>query len=114
MNYVNQKTDPFRRGQSIRIYATNSSTCPVRALKLFANKIDTKLPQLHVFSAGTLSPLTRSKLTEILRHLLSQVGMYPSNYASHSFRIGAATTAAAAGLPTWLIKPLEGGQAMHI
>ena len=29
------KTDPFRRGQSIRIYATNSSTCPVRALKLF-------------------------------------------------------------------------------
>ena len=100
------KTDPFRRGQSIRIYATNSSTCPVRALKLFANKIDTKLPQLHVFSAGTLSPLTRSKLTEILRHLLSQAGMYPSNYASHSFRIGAATTAAAAGLPTWLIKTL--------
>ena len=100
------KTDPFRRGQSIRIYATNSSTCPVRALKLFANKIDTKLPQLHVFSAGTLSPLTRSKLTEILRHLLSQAGMYPSNYASHSFQIGAATTAAAAGLPTWLIKTL--------
>ena len=102
------KTDPFRRGQSIRIYATNSSTCPVRALKLFANKIDTKLPQLHVFSrsAGTLSPPTRSKLTEILRHLLSHAGMYPSNYASHSFRIGAATTAAAAGLPTWLIKTL--------
>ena len=100
------RIDPFRRGQSIHIYATNSSTCPVRALKLFANKIDTKLPQLHVFSAGILSPLARSKLTEILRHLLLQAGMYPSNYASHSFRIGAATTAAAAGLPTWLIKTL--------
>ena len=70
-------------------------------------QIDTKLPQLHVFSAGTLSPLTRSKLTEILRHLLSQAGMYPSNYASHSFRIGAATIAAAAGFPTWLIKTLR-------
>ena len=35
-----------------------------------------------------------------------QAGMCPSNYASHSFRIGAVTTAAAAGLPTWLIKTL--------
>ena len=35
-----------------------------------------------------------------------QAGMCPSNYASHSFRIGAATTTAAAGLPTWLIKTL--------
>ena len=35
-----------------------------------------------------------------------QAGMCPSNYASQSFRIGAATTAAAAGLPTWLIKTL--------
>ena len=35
-----------------------------------------------------------------------QEGMCPSKYASHSFRIGATTTAAAAGLPTWLIKML--------
>jgi hypothetical protein len=27
-------------------------------------------------------------------------------YASHSFRIGAATAAGSAGLPTWLIKTL--------
>ena len=32
--------------------------------------------------------------------------MYQLNYASHSFRIGAATTAAAAGLPVWLIMKL--------
>ena len=32
--------------------------------------------------------------------------MTPSNYASHSFKIGAATTAAAAGLPPAVIKTL--------
>lgn len=100
------KTDPFRRGQSIHIYPTNSSTCPVRALKLFADKIRDTSPHKLVFSAGTFLPLTRPKLTEIIRYLLIQAGMCPSNYASHSFRIGAATTAAAAGLPTWLIKTL--------
>ena len=100
------KTDPFRRGQSIHIYPTNSSTCPVRALTLFADKIGPTPPQKLVFSAGTCSPLTRPKFTEIIRYLLIQAGMCPSNYASHSFRIGAATTAAAAGLPTWLIKTL--------
>ena len=33
--------------------------------------------------------------------------MCPSNYASHTFRIGVASTAATAGLPMWLIKTLE-------
>ena len=100
------KTDPFRRGQSIQIYPTNSSTCPVRAFTRFADNIGTTLPHKLVFSAGSFSPLTRSRLTGTIRHLLMQAGMCPTNYASHSFRIGAATTAAAAGLPSWLIKTL--------
>ena len=100
------KTDPFRRGQSIHIYPNNSSFCPVRAFTFYASKFRTTPPHKLVFCAGTFSPLTRQKLTEIIRYLLTQAGMCPSNYASHSFRIGAATTAAAAGLPTWLIKTL--------
>ena len=60
-------------------------------LQAFANKMDTKLLKLSIFCAETLSSLTRSKLTEIIYCLLSQAGMYPSNYASHSFRIWAAT-----------------------
>jgi len=99
------KTNPFRRRQSIYIYPTTSSTCPVRALRLFANRIKVKLPQLHVFNAGKFSPLSHPKLTQTIHHL-SQAGMCSSSYASHSFQIGTATTAAAAGLPTWLIKTL--------
>lgn len=32
------KTDPFHRRQSTHIYSTNSSTCPVCTLQLFAEK----------------------------------------------------------------------------
>ena len=100
------KTDPFRRGQSIKVYSSLTTTCPVKALTNYANSIAAKQPHHFVFSAGTFLPLSRSKLTAEVRQLLSQAGMSPSDYASHSFRIGAATMAAAAGLPPYLIKTL--------
>ena len=55
---------------------------------------------------GKISPLSCDQLNTVLYHLLQQAGLTQSNYASHSFRIGAATTATAAGLPTWLIMRL--------
>lgn len=53
-----------------------------------------------------LFPLSRVDITATLRQLLHDTNAVPSNYASHSFRIGAATTAAAAGLPPAVIKTL--------
>ena len=100
------KTDPFRCGQSIRIYPTNSSTCPLRAFQLYTRLTQEKPVSALVFTAGRFSPLTRIKLNATLRYLLCQAGVDQHNYSSHSFRIGAATTAAAAGLPVWLIKTL--------
>ena len=55
---------------------------------------------------GSFSPLTRERLTAVIRQLLHQAGISPHMYASHSFRIGVATTAATAGFLTWLIKRL--------
>ena len=69
--------------------------------------VSIKQPHQLAFSAGTISPLSHSQLTTILRQLLSQAGLCLSHYASHSFRIGAATTAAAAvSLALSLIKML--------
>lgn len=56
--------------------------------------------------AGRFAPLTQASLNKALRTLLSRAGLDQSQYASHSFRIGAATTAAAARIPVWMIKSL--------
>jgi len=95
------KTDPFRRGQSITPQSTSTSTCPVRAMNLFAKELTDKRGPLY--SGGCFNPLSREQLTHQLCNILQNVGY---DYHSHSFRIGAATTAAAAGLPAWLIKAM--------
>ena len=94
------KTDPFRKGCTITIAATNTSTCPCKALQFYSNLIPSAKKQGPLFNAGSFSPLTRERLTAVIRQLLHQAGISPHMYASHSFRIGAATTAAAAGFPT--------------
>ena len=63
-------------------------------------------PTAPLFQAGRFHPLSHPAVTKTLRLLLKQTGLDESQYASHSFRIGAATTAAAARLPVWLIKGL--------
>ena len=100
------KTVSFRRGQSIHICATSTTTCPVRAMQNCNNMVTTKQPYHLIFLTGTILSLSRSRLTTILRQLLSQAGFCSSHYTSHSFRIGAATTAAAVWLTPSLIKTL--------
>ena len=43
-------------------------------------------------------PLTRQKFVAAVRDALRQAGIAANRYASHSFRIGDATTAASRGL----------------
>ena len=93
------KTDPFLGGQSIHIHAT-STTCPVRAMHNYHDIVTTQWPYELMFSASTIQPLSCQKLTPILRQLLSQATLCPSNYASNNFRIGTTTTVAAIGLNT--------------
>ena len=59
---------------------------------------------LYVFQSGNY--LTKAKVTSIHRTIFRPLGMPTELYSSHSFRIGAATTAAEAGLPPWLIQTL--------
>jgi len=102
------KTDPFRHGHTIQIYKTNSSTCPHKALihyKTVVSNANTS-PDAFIFQAGRFNPLSRAMITSVIRQLLSNAGLNHMEFASHSFRIGAATTAAAAGLPAWMIKSL--------
>ena len=90
----------------VQLFPTGLSTCPIKAMTVYARQVETSSNN-PVFRAGIFQPLTQKKLNRILRNLLQQGGLNHVDYSSHSFRIGAATTAAAAaGLPPWLIKAL--------
>ena len=39
------KTDPFCRGQSINIYATSTTTCPVQALRKYSDMVSITQPE---------------------------------------------------------------------
>lgn len=100
------KTDPFRNGCRLTIGQSNNELCPVRAMKNYMLQSSTNIEERPLFQFESNAPLTRSTLTSRLRNLLQQQGFDKDCYATHSFRIGAATTAGSAGLPTWLIKTL--------
>ncbi len=98
------KTDPIRQGVDTFLGATNSALCPVQALIGYLALRSPAPGPLFVFSAG--SPLTRSALVTHLQSALRQAAVDPSPYTGHSFRIGAATTAAKYGMEDSLIQTL--------
>ena len=95
------KTDPYRQGCSLLISPSPRSVCAVRVLrKYLALRLTTGTSPLYVFQSGNY-------LTTILRTLPQRLGISSELYASHSLRIGAATSAAEAGLPPWHIQTLR-------
>ena len=97
------KTDPFREGETLLIAQTSHSICPVGALKRYLSKVSHKFGPLFQFKNGTY--LTRTKVTKTIKRALVKHGKSPEQYSSHSFRIGAASKAAA-GISYSLIKSL--------
>ena len=98
------KTDPFRQGVSIYLGKTDSALCPVASLLSYLVVRGKDGGPLFRFKDGR--PLTRPLLVAALRKALSSAGFKPESYAGHSFRIGAATTAAACGVPVGIMKSL--------
>ncbi len=96
------KTDPYGNGTSVTVTRSNSKICAVKALQLYLARRKFNEGPMFFFMSGEF--LTPQKFTKEIRSLLSKSGQEPNDYASHSFRIGAATAAANANLPEWLIK----------
>lgn len=99
------KTDPFRMGVSIFVSRTDTSRlCPVAALLSYLALRGPGEGPLFRFKDGRA--LTRTRLIDAVRKTLAKAGLNPEAYSGHSFRIGAATTAAACGVPVDTIKTL--------
>ena len=98
------KTDPFRQGVFIYLGKTGNDLCPVAAVTAYLPARGRAPGPFFRFRRGT--PLSRELLVKHVRQALCQLGIEVKHVAGHSFRIGAATTAAAAGLEDSMIKTL--------
>ena len=99
------KTDPFRRGITLYIGRVPSDLCPVSAvLAYYLVSRKGRDGPLFIFCDGR--PLTRQRFIVAVRSALREAGVEAGHYAGHSFRIGAATTAAARGLEDSTVQTL--------
>ena len=98
------KTDTFRQGVDIFLGRTSSRICPVSALTTYLAERGSSPGPLFTLPHG--SPLTRHHLVDVVKCCLRTGGLDDLAYNGHSFRIGAATTAAARGLEDSLTQPL--------
>ena len=96
------KTDPFRAGQSLLFARADSSLCAVTAMQHYFQFVAPPPGPLVIFRSGRL--LTGATVTFLLCDAVRHAGLPFHSLKGHSFRIGAASSAAAAGLPDWLIK----------
>ena len=99
------KTDPFRRGIDLFVGKTGSLLCPVAAMMDYLRVRGTRRAgPLFQFASGRV--LTRQRFVEAVKNGLLKAGVDARSYSGHSFRIGAATTAAAKGVDDSIIKTL--------
>ena len=98
------KTDPFRQGVSVYLGVTAEELCPVAAILDYMVRRGPAAGPFFLFQDGKF--LTRDRFVTEVREALALAGLDSGLYAGHSFRIGAATTAAQCGIPDSLIKTL--------
>ena len=98
------KTDPGRNGFQIVLGSTRDDLCPVAALPTYLAHRGQQPGALFQWRNGI--PLSKFKFVEEVRQAMSAAHLPAQDYAGHSFRIGAATTAAMAGIQDSTIQTL--------
>ena len=96
------KTDPFRAGIDVFIGRTDEEVCPVTAVLAYMARRGPGAGPFFKFQDGR--PLTRARLVTEVKRALTAAGVDCRGYSGHSFRSGAATTAAQQGIGDATIK----------
>ena len=93
------KTDQLGIGTKITVLPVRESptVCPVKAMQAYLAMRPKVTEQLLIHFNG--KPLTRFQFQAVLKKAATFLGLDTSRFSSHSFRIGAATTAASNGAP---------------
>lgn len=104
------KTDQLHRGHTIQLTSTTPVTiCPVRHMRTYLETRPSMRGPLFTFSDGR--PLTRHLCLHYLCSSLRHLGCNPDDFNTHSFWIGAATTAVHRGAVRPLSNTSAGGGA---
>ena len=90
------KTDQFGRGVDVVLGKTGCEICPVSAVLSYVSVRGGQ--QGPFFLKSTKRPLLKQDFITEIRGVLTVIGFPKDQYAGHSFRIGAATSAALAGV----------------
>ena len=98
------KTDPFRQGVDLYLGKTGKDICPIQAVVPYLVRRGARPGPLFMFMDG--SYLTRQRFASLVTSTLQRAGIDDKQYNTHSFRIGAATTAKEAGVSDVHIKML--------
>ena len=104
VNIKQSKTDPFRQGVQLYLGKTSTDICPVSAILPYLAIRGARIGPLFVLEDG--SYLTRQRFATMVSSTLKHAGVNDKLYTTHSFRIGAATTAKEAGVSDVHIKML--------
>lgn len=97
------KTDQRGESATLRfLYGMDPVLCPVVAMSNFLRMRPVRAGPLFIHFGG--GPMTRYQFESILKKGITLMGLPPTNFSSHSFRIGAATSAAIRGIPIDMIK----------
>ena len=101
------KSDPFRKGVHIS-YFRKSKLCPVTCMMSYICNVRKKPlnSTAPLFVDHLNQPFCRQQFIYYLREILGRLGYNENDYSGHSFRVGAASTAAAVGIEDHMIKVL--------
>ena len=83
---------------------SGDDSCPVKAIVDYAKRRGSAPGPFFKLEGGT--PLTKNRFVEKVREAMTRAGIDTSRYSGHSFRIGAAMSAAAVSLEDSVIQAL--------
>ena len=86
----------FGKGANVFIGRSDYAICPLEACLAYI-RVWGSAPG-YFFRDSEGKPLLKPRFVSELSRALAAIGVHQDAYAGHNFRIGAATTAAAAGL----------------
>ena len=98
------KCDQFGQGADVVMGKTGLDLCPVSAMTCYLERRGTAGGPFFIDTSG--KAIAKPVFIKRFRELLQAVGIPASEYAGHSFRIGAATTAALVGVEDSMIQTL--------